>query len=308
MLASLLLAICKLSRTRCLSISTVIADKYKYQLDKLGFEPVEFPFSPQDYLYSAERIEKLAIKIRSNFDFLDSLKMKTQSWFTSDHPHISHDIHLNKLAQHKRVVQEVWPWFPNTWCNTYDSARNLHENLKCLCGVTSCWMSPNSKDVRPLSVGAAYLLLLIAMEHHFPGWLKDNSECSIKEFDKMSDATTRLLACQERSVAEKSIRSLYNLFLAVGVHKKDGTSAIDSIVFDPPGRRLKVNLKWSAQEKLSKDGLETLENIKDSIALPPSGKTLRALLDFMMLSKINENGFGCPASLYLERGTLIIGL
>ena len=205
----------------------------------------------------------------------------------------------------------------DTWWNNEESANNIHESLKCLCGDFFCGQS-DSNAKRHLSVGAAYLIALIAYQKVY-----NNDNIFTNDAEAWVDAkqaTSPIFALQDKATARASAIALYDFFICLFTPRnednsrqnKSGKSQVKSVYFYESGKTLKFQLSWDARHP-SSDRQECLAQTistifkQETIAIPKSAENTRsAILCLWRQMAISESGFMGPGVIYMEADTLIV--
>ena len=309
-LGLMLLCLCRHYGTKFLLQSTAGSPVAIEDLKQEGVKHILWPWDPErDF---TPMINATALKILSLIDVVDELRDLTEGWFKKDYgpgaTHLWHTWQPERLDEHREIVKAVWPWFPDSWWGTEASASILHENLKRLCGAGTCWMS-DANDARPLSIGAAYLLVSLVMEHRFPGWVLQSPEHRVNSFEGLNDSILDWLPRQGRDVAEKSLRAFVDLVQLIAVSKDDvAVPSLTSVVFSVPGRSVAFGLSWDGRGELAKKSSSLITVMEQEVDLSsPPMNTFGGLLKFEALRRVNRKGFGAPGYMYIEERTLYVG-
>ena len=191
--------------------------------------------------------------------------------------------------------------FPAAWWRDRHSVRNIHQNLKHLCGDTACSSLVRSYK-KPITIAGAYLISLIAYVKTYR--CSDLEDIPLtKDIDWKKCEPYALLAVQDPQTARASARALYDFFCAVfrpdEVFRPDDTPQIDSARFDRNGARLRIQI-WDAKGKFSKFSHSGLQ-IPDTAA-----NTSQAILQLWRFMLPSEEGFLSPATIYMKEDSLIL--
>ncbi|HAZ44471.1 MAG TPA: hypothetical protein DDW76_09440 [Cyanobacteria bacterium UBA11369] len=221
---------------------------------------------------------------------------------------------INKANEYKKDVQEaLGVIFPETWWQDKDSVKNLHESLKCLCGAVFCGQTDESYLKRPISVGAAYLIALMAHQKHFENVAPLTKE--ITTWAERPQSTYKLFPCQPPDFARKSAMALYDFFDKLFEDRDcQRKSQVIGTVLKKPGNRLEIQFSWNASdeadnrshgESLASVLIQSIRSPKFSISeLAENTKSSIIRLGIYMLA--NENGFMSPGVIYMEGNLLVI--
>ncbi len=254
----------------------------------------------------------------------------SERWFSNDKVLVKHNFSevskflfdntdSNFLAtEYKRKISvALGVELPDAWWNNKESANNIHESLKCLCGDFFCGQS-DSNAKRHLSVGAAYLIALMAYQKIYNNvnlFVKDTSawmECF--------QATSPIFANQDKATARDSAIALYDFFICMFTLRSEenshqntsGKSQVKSVYFYESGKTLKIQLSWDAQRS-SSDRQECLAQTiskifkQEMLAIPKSaGNTRSSIIHLWRQMAISESGFMGPGVIYMEGDTLIV--
>ena len=83
---------------------------------------------------------------------------------------------------------------------------------------------------------------------------------------------------------------------------------VGSVIFDPPGCGFKVTLSWETKNAFAVYEKTLLDAVEKDECLPGKGTAWRTLMDYTIISQINNEGFGNPGWLYLGQKALTVGL
>lgn len=246
---------------------------------------------------------------------LEYLWDETALWFSDDHKIMKHnwdDIKQEEKIQYIQDVKRVLGGIdlPTSWWENQDSAKNIHESLKHLCGAEFCGQVDNGKY--SLSVGAAYLIALVA---HQKAW--GNIEPLTKSIQSWKDyekaASERLFPLQDRSAAKESAKALYDLFWRI--FEKRGTtdqSQVKEALFDEKGQKLSIQFEWNAREQ-STDRDQSLADMVSqkvdtlNISIPQLAKnTTDAVLRLWKSMLRSKWGFMITGAIYMKEDILVI--
>ncbi|MUG96967.1 hypothetical protein F7734_33370 [Scytonema sp. UIC 10036] len=221
-------------------------------------------------------------------------------------------------AEYKRKISAALGVnLPDTWWDNEESANNIHESLKCLCGEFFCGQN-YSNAKRHLSVGAAYLIALMAYQkvYNNVNLFTNDAETWVEA----KQATSPIFALQDKATARASAIALYDFFICLFTPRneensrqnKSGKSQVKSVYFYESGKTLKFQLSWDTrypssdrQESLA----QTISTIfkQETIAIPKSAENTRsAILRLWRQMAISESGFMGPGVIYMEGDTLIV--
>lgn len=322
-LGLLLTMICIKNGTRVLTISTAGSIEGVKQFEDLGV--LNCPYFP-DQASPQNVVAQLVRMIRSLGDIVSNFREATRGWFlpgigVSDRPaRPLHDFDPGRKEEHKEIVKGVWHWIPDSWCKEAESANRLHSTLKSTCGESVRWMS-EAGGKRPLSIGGAYLLLLMTLENHFDGWVKRHSESVSDVFTKSNaeKLSNPLFPMQPQEAAHIGVRSLVAFYEEVVRTKGTAEEAIKRISFVPGFAGFKVELRWDATRapanasespSLASVGQEVFGELasgREEIALPERAKLIRRFLDLLSALQISEDGVGSAGTVFIRGRTLLVG-
>lgn len=274
-------------------------------------------------------------------DPLNRVRGSTDTWFSRKFdagwrslkedglPHDMNGWTRVSVEQHRDYVKSVFPRFPDQWWGDKTKASALHECLKTVVGAHAQWMGHIGD--KPLSLGGAYLLFLLAL------WQKSSESTNmflVKDWTcfmtlkNTKRSPVAFLGYQEDSEsAEWSVRSLYEFFLHMICLKDGRTLGLSSLKPPEKGKPyFSLKLKWPDEDfrqiagglrtkvgdvfKVSRQGQialheeddiasENEQGRADYLALPKS-KTVGAFLRFLVASQIRDRGFGAKGAIRLE--------
>jgi len=262
---------------------------------------------------------------------LDSLWQQTKGWFAEGDPELwplveihesataaeyfgANSKNRDKANEYKEAVQNVLGLtLPPSWWEKEDSVKNLHESLKCLCGAFFCGNTVNGQG-RPISIGAAYLIALIA---HQKIW-GDVTPLTrkVSTWAERPQVTRKLFPCQDSILAQSSAKALYDLFYHLFQDRdRQGESPVMGALLKEPGHRLEIQLTWDAQiaaknrsegESLARGIAENVRSFRE-IAVPESANnTKSAILRLWSHMLASEKGFMSPGIVYMECDKLVV--
>lgn len=256
-------------------------------------------------------------QLPANFDVnryrIDDLWDKTQGWFTkkgSKQWVELHDLDLNFLNQlseqewneglnnFKHKLEDLFGFlFPAAWWSDPEAVKNIHQNLKHLCGDTACSSSVSNFAIqkRPITIAGAYLIALIAYVKVFKCTDLENKSLT-QGIDWTKCGTHYFLAIQDHQTARASAKALYDFFCAVF---RGDESQIGGAFFERNGATLRIQI-WNAKGKFSKFSQSGLQ-IPDTAA-----NTSQAILQLWRFMLPSEEGFLCPATIYMKDDRLIL--
>ncbi len=256
----------------------------------------------------------------------------SERWFSSDKVLVKHNFsEVSKFlydntdndsiflaSEYKRKISiALGVNLPDIWWNNEESANNIHESLKCLCGDFFCGQSDSSAK-RNLSVGAAYLIALMAYQkvYNNVNLFANDAEAWVEA----KQATIPIFAIQDKATARASAIALYDFFICMLTPRneenyrqnKSGKSQVKSVYFYASGKTLKFQLSWDARHP-SSDRQECLAQTistifkQETIAISRSAENTRsAILRLWHQMAISESGFMGPGVIYMEADTLIV--
>jgi hypothetical protein len=263
------------------------------------------------------RIRQVAEILLGFIEPLTAIEAKTGTWFQYydwQPGALPHDYQVvgSTPERHMEVVRQVFPWFPRSWwgvgASEETAAENesrivdLHETLKTLCGHYASWMAASSG--RPLSIGGAYLLLLLAMKQQFPNWPTKARESDIfVPAMSLFPLQRWFLPPQEHDDAKRTVTALFSLFRMI-IPVKDtlpAECAIEKISLLSDQSGFRVRLGWTeSQRKAMGEALSSHIKNNEDMVRTPSGKVIGALLRFNAASQVSKGGFGSPGTVFLS--------
>jgi len=205
---------------------------------------------------------------------------------------------------------------PDSWWHDSASVGHIHEALKHLCGAVFCGQTDDGGG-RNVSVGAAYLIALMAHQHccgntnvltqKIPSW-KD-----------LEDADCEIFPAQHQGRAKASAMALYDVFYrAFEKPGSENESQVKTAFFKGSGRRLEIQLWWNAtlptpgkKDTLAQKLSETLNSQMIKIPEtegenPSASKTLHAILRLWRSMTLSDQGFMGPGVFYWKGDTLVL--
>ena len=252
---------------------------------------------------------ELLYKLPANFDVdryrIDALWDKTRGWFVKNSDQTTewvelHDLDLNLpdwdrgLDSFKQKIEALFGFpLPEAWWQDRNSVKNIHENLKHLCGDTSCGSSNTGN--KPITIASAYLIALIAYVKIFRGSSLENIPLT-QNIDWKQCYPHAFLAVQDPQTARASARALYDFFCAVF---RASEPQIEDAHFAKNGAQLKIQL-WDASGKFSKFGQSGLQ-IPETVA-----NTSEAILQLWRFMLPSKSGFMSPGTIYMKDKLLIL--
>jgi hypothetical protein len=196
--------------------------------------------------------------------------------------------------------------FPDSWWNNQESIETLHEALKCLCGAVFCG---EVQSGRPISIGAAYLIALMAYAEVFSDEtnLTHNIDLSI-----LTDINAQLFPVQKPDIAKSTAKALYDLFFCLFTACETGESQFGQIFFNETGNRFTIEFTRGANET-GQDGrlslAQQLPQMLTEYSVPTPielTNTKSAILRLWRYMLISQNGFMSPGVVYMERNQLFV--
>jgi hypothetical protein len=250
---------------------------------------------------------------------LERLWNETTNWFEVDSPeilmkHSSGSISnyffgdspsLEKANNYKENIENILELkLPAEWWNNNQSIENLHESLKCLCGATFCGLSGD----RPITIGAAYLIALMAYTEVFKDVTKLTQAI---DFSKLTNLDAQLFPDQKPDIAKLSAKALYDLFFCLFTACKNGESGFRKIFFNKPGNKFTIEFTRGGNEAKQEGELSLAEDLfqqlkDDHVPTPKITNTKSAILRLWKYMLISNNGFMSPGVIYMERKTLVV--
>ncbi len=224
--------------------------------------------------------------------------------------------HVFQAKEYKKKINNALQInLPDIWWENETSAYSIHESLKCLTGAFFCGQTNNSAK-RNLSVGAAYLIALMAHQKIY-----GNVDVFINDSEawiQCSQASNPIFALQDQETARDSALAIYDLFICLFTLRNEnqesssGKSLVRSVCFYEAGTVLKIQLNWNAQNP-SLDRQESLDQSMAKIFKQPTinissvaKNTRNSILNLWRQMAISENGFMSPGVIYMEADTLVI--
>lgn len=191
----------------------------------------------------ASLIKRISPNISINvFDWINT---ETNNWFTN------REFPKHTVSDNKNIYDEYEEDYKNkiktkfTWLkelideNNTIKIDNLHEDLKTICGVSTCWYK-NAKSRHPITLGSILLLLCAVIKNKFPddsGVHAKISKWTKKYYDNYSSDS--YCPIQSTEIAEANIKILINMFNLMVKHKYNNTLTIKDITIS--GSNLKIN-------------------------------------------------------------------
>ncbi|MBW4495953.1 MAG: caspase family protein [Oscillatoria princeps RMCB-10] len=201
---------------------------------------------------------------------------------------------------------------PNSWWQE-ESVYYLHESLKCLCGEFFSGQDRIVAGRRHISVGAAYLIALMAYQESWPNNVEPLTENVEHWIGRTRASNSWVFALQDAETARTSAMALYDLFLCLFQSRQlESEPQVISAFFEAPGNILRIEFTWRANEP-AEDRRESLADwtyqILESktIFIPQEAANTRnailRLLGSMFVSKV---GFMSPGVVYMTRNELVV--
>lgn len=198
--------------------------------------------------------------------------------------------------------------FPASWWKDEKSIKKLHESLKRLCGCAFCG---EVQSGRPISIGSAYLIALMAYAEVFPD---DNKLTKNIDLSQLSYINTQLFPVQKPDVAKLTAKALYDLFFCLFTACNTGESGLSkrAIFFNKTGNKFTIEFTRGANEAGQEGNLSLAEQlpkmlIADSVPTPTKlTNTKSAILRLWRYMLISQNGFMSPGVVYMERTKLVV--
>jgi hypothetical protein len=196
---------------------------------------------------------------------------------------------------------------PNTWWQSKDSIANIHESLKYLCGVHSC--CGHEDGTKPISVGAAYLVSLIA---HQEVWQNvDPFFRKVNSWENLTKTVNPIFPRQNQTFAQESAIALYDLFIRLFEPKDTEQSQVNTVQFDRNGNVLQIQFGWKSNnlpvkiaDRISRDNAEQ-DVIRVAIPSAPNNTT-DAVIRLWKSTLISQHGFMSPGVIYMKEDILTI--
>ncbi len=212
-----------------------------------------------------------------------------------------------EVDKYKEEIQKALGFtFPEHWWNE-NSVKNLHESLKHLCGSYFLGQD-NPKRSRHISVGAAYLLALMA---HRLAWKDMDIQFLTQRVDwqDLSAAKSPLFHRQDVDTAQSSAIALCQLFFHLFQQRDSAeTSMVSKAFFQYKGTALNIVFKWPADEPAPRETESLAKKVsalaKNIYTPKPVGNTREAIISLWMNLLISDKGFFSPSSIYMEEDTL----
>ncbi|MGG6242153.1 hypothetical protein ACQ4N7_26350 [Nodosilinea sp. AN01ver1] len=223
-----------------------------------------------------------------------------------------------KADQYRKAVEDALDVkFPDAWWQDTASIRNIHESLKHLCGEVFCG-STNKKGRRNISVGAAYLIALMAHQRIY-----GNIDTLAKDpslWQEVPRVTGAVFPLQDKPEAKLSAISLYEFFYHIFKPREDPSniSQVKTAYFEQDGVALKIQLKWKATEKalnrpqnLVQQLAERFDSEQIDVPDPDSynglpRNTKDAISRLWRNMMFNDDGFMSPGVIYMHKDEVII--
>jgi hypothetical protein len=201
--------------------------------------------------------EWLGYFIKPLIKLWDTPEYKT--WFTKEHESMKHeadqiwDYFYSNLTRrqnrddiiYRENIEEALKLekneTPDSWWSSEKSVKNIHESFKCLCGDSSRYV--NQQQSRVISVGAAYLIALMACKEV----RKDKvSNLLISDWDDWKKATNFIVPQQSQDVARETALCLYDLFVHLFQPRDNDSYSVKSAKFLEEGKILIFEFNWDA--------------------------------------------------------------
>lgn len=252
---------------------------------------------------------------------LDQLWSETADWFAVNDPdilmkhtanYISNYFLVNspdaeKANSYKENVKNALNVnFPASWWNNKDSIETLHEALKCLCGAVFCG---EVQSGRPISIGAAYLIALMAYVEVFSDATNLTNNINLSG---LTDINAQLFPVQRPDIAKSTAKALYDLFFCLFTACQTGESEFGQIFFNPTGNKFTIEFTRGANEHGQDGRLSLAQQLpqmltEDSVPTPIElTNTKSAILRLWRYMLISQNGFMSPGVVYMERNQLFV--
>lgn len=193
---------------------------------------------------------------------------------------------------------------------TFASVKVLHEVLKTFVGKTYRGNGASGIDLRNLSIGGVYLLLLLAEAQIEPNLKKRKWHKVVDRFDRYPYLNAPLFADQPSHIAVRAAQATYSLFTnLLQPLKEHGGTTVDAVELKDLGRTLKVcwDARWPTNKFVTKvaplySERDPLVEVWFSDAFP--GKVLPALGALWRAQIASSVGFGSPGSVWMQREDL----
>ena len=248
---------------------------------------------------------------------LERVWARTSKWFEEVPGIVKDDFVPHTLTEdgnwehYKTVFENAFELqlHPDIW-KTYSSVYALHETLKTMTGRTYRGNSNSTVEMRNLSCGAAYVILLLADKDRRPDCAAQKWREAVQDFASNPFANAQLFADQAPHISRRAALGIYSLFWnLLEPEPKHGNSQVAMVELKDQGRTLVVRFdsKWQ-QEKFvarvvplhteSKPLCEIwFSEETPSRVLPSIGALWRAQVSSSL-------GFGSPGSIWMERNSL----
>ncbi len=312
---------CKLTNKPTLYVSTDVIGSDTQEIVNCGLAKrvdAGFPNQPLDQYATTEKeryIEGWSERILALLDPWDRVADATRDWFTKnigadwksfEADGLPHDLGLGdgfSLEGHKESVKAVFDWCPDTWWADRDKARALNECLKTVVGAHAQWMGFIRN--KPLSLGGAYLVFLMAVAQKAPQQVQKFCIDDWRCFCSKTGVPIPFLGSQDQDAARRSLRALYAFFLQIVLRKDDTTPGIKELKGPSPGHPyFSIKLDWLDEDlgRLAQGVRAAVTSRLDPQPNQPlgGGNTVSALLRFIYASKVGVSGFGALGTIRLD--------
>jgi hypothetical protein len=245
------------------------------------------------------------------------------SWFTDNRPVMKHDAanvceyffgesqDKGKVNRYRQNVEGALEFaLPESWWQDQETVISLHNALKCLCGAYFCGQMEQGNGRRNVSVGAAFLIALIA-HHEIYGHIHPFADPHM--WHECSQTDSPVFSLQRREIAQLSAKALYDFFRcifmprdqSIAQFKEQGASQLNHVFFVNSGKKLKIQLGWRADQDLA--GMVQEIFTGNNVLLPRSASNTRdAIARLWSYMAMSEEGFMSPGTVYMQRDEVII--
>jgi len=309
------------------TLTQSLPEEFKFPEEKKSQHPVVSNTGDPIALTGKQEVPIWSMKTEH---VLDSLWKQTKEWFVESDPELwplvkihesakvaeyfgANSKNRDKADKYKEAVQNVLGLtLPPTWWEKEDSVKNLHESLKCLCGAFFCGNTVNGQG-RPISIGAAYLIALIAHQKIWGDVTPLTNQ--ITTWEKLPKVTYQLFSYQESAWARSTAKALYDLFYHLFLDRdRLKESQVKKTLLEEPGHKLVIQFNWSARkgadnrsedDSLARGIYRSVRSL--NIAVPESAKNTRsAILRLWSHMLVSEDGFMSPGIVRMVDDRLVV--
>ena len=187
---------------------------------------------------------------------------------------------------------------PGEWFSNNESFLTLHENLKHLCGLD--YNGLNENGARTLSIGAIFLIAMFSY-YHKRGSIEPFTK-SVTSWNNYDCITSPFLGPQPIDYAKKTAVSLFNFFSLIFENKIENNKIGCNIL--NKGKLIEFSFdEWEYNGFFKK--LERMFPLSTPEKVINTTTSLLKLFHYMLFQ---TNGFLHPGHIYMEEGTLYVGI